>query len=480
LPPPSDVAEDESLLRAAAVLQRKKQVVLYGPPGTGKTYQARRLAAWWLAGGEEDPDAWKAIANQPAIDETLEEYSSSGSGQRVWFVVANRARWSWDEMFDDAGVDYTYGQVKRHFREAQAGDLVVGYQAAPDQRVVALARVVNDFELLEPASESRLWLAPVLALRNGPTWAELSEHPILSASEPVRMNANGSLFELKEEEADALLELIAERDGRVDPLHVRDNDLAAWFTLVTFHPSYGYEDFVEGFRPAPTTSGGLRLELRDGVFKRLCRTAAADPTHDYVLVIDEINRGNVPRIFGELITLLEADKRGVEVTLPQSGDTFFVPANVHLIGTMNTADRSIHLLDVALRRRFAFIELLPDPDVLTGAAIGPLNLDILLGELNRRVMGRAGRERQVGHAIFMNDGVPISDPHEFALSFRHELIPLLQEYVYEDYRDLAGILGPGIVDVDAQTPCWEVIDDPLALVAALAREFGTESPEDAA
>jgi 5-methylcytosine-specific restriction protein B len=207
----------------------------------------------------------------------------------------------------------------------------------------------------------------------------------------------------------------------------------------------------------------------------MCRTAAADPKNDYLLLIDEINRGNVPRIFGELITLLEADKRGVSVTLPQSGEAFSVPPNLHVIGTMNTADRSIHLLDVALRRRFAFVALLPEPDLLANSSIGPLNLEIFLTELNRRVIERAGRERQLGHAVLMGPGgTAITDPTVFASAFRYEILPLLQEYLYEDYRDLASVLGSEIIDAEAQTSRWEVIDDPEALVKALAQELDAQ------
>lgn len=474
----ADVVQDDFLQRLDEVLTRKKQLVLYGPPGTGKTYHARRFAAWWLAGGSSDAESWKVLRSRDATEDELANSAWPGASDRVWFMVANPDRWSWSQMFDDAGVDYSYGQIKRNFREAHAGDVVVGYQTAPDKRIVALARVVNDFELAENPDDSLLSLAPVVAIRNGPTWDDLVKHPLVSTSEPIKMNANGSLFRLTEEEGVALLELIAERDPRVNPQRIRENDLTGSFTQVTFHPSYAYEDFVEGYRPVPSGNNTLQLELRDGIFKRLCRTAAADPDNEYLLLIDEINRGNVPRIFGELITLLEADKRGVVVTLPQSGHDFSVPDNVYVIATMNTADRSIHLLDVALRRRFAFVELLPDPDVLAGAAIGPLSLDLFLSELNSRVMARAGRERQVGHAVLVSaDRTPITSPTEFGLVFRHEILPLLQEYVYEDYRDLAAILGNDVIDADAQTPRWEVVDDAEALVTALAQEFDAEPTE---
>jgi len=208
--------------------------------------------------------------------------------------------------------------------------------------------------------------------------------------------------------------------------------------------------------------------MRDGLFKRVCRAATADPQNPYVIIIDEINRGNVPKIFGELITLIESDKRGMPITLPQSGETFSVPANLSLIATMNTADRSIHVLDAALRRRFGFVELLPDPSVLAGASIGSLPLDEFLSELNGLIRVHVGREKQVGHAVLMNADQPIRSTEDFGLAFRYELLPLLQEYTYGDYADLAALIGTDIIDVEAQIARVEILDDPELLVRALA------------
>ena len=167
-------------------------------------------------------------------------------------------------------------------------------------------------------------------------------------------------------------------------------------TRVTFHPSYTYEDFIEGFRPASGGVGGLSLALEDGVFKRVCRAAQANPGRPYLLLIDEINRGNVAKIMGELLTLLERDKRGLTLTLPQSKETFSVPRNVFLLGTMNTADRSIKLLDAALRRRFAFIECMPDSELLHGAVVGELALDDFLdGLISGSPDSRGARSKSV-------------------------------------------------------------------------------------
>ncbi|MGW6556993.1 McrB family protein [Streptomyces hydrogenans] len=234
---------------------------------------------------------------------------------------------------------------------------------------------------------------------------------------------------------------------------------AGRLTMATFHPSYGYEDFVEGLRPVKGASGFV-LEPVDGVFKRVCEAAAVDPGQPYMVVVDELNRGNLPRILGELITVLEKDKRGLPVTLPLTGAPFRVPPNVRLLGTMNTADRSVRLLDSAVRRRFAFIELLPDPGSLRGAQVDQLDLGVFLGRLNDRIRTRLDREKQIGHAFLFSGGAPVSTAAEFAAVVRGEILPLLQEYAYDDYGLLASFLGEELVDVAAHT-LREVTDEDL-------------------
>ncbi|MBK8942204.1 MAG: AAA family ATPase [Polyangiaceae bacterium] len=215
--------------------------------------------------------------------------------------------------------------------------------------------------------------------------------------------------------------------------------------LISFHPAYGYEDFLEGYRP---TSQGA-FELRDGVMKRLCARAAADGSkRPYVLIIDEINRGDLPRIFGELLTVIERDKRGRTITLPLSGAAFAVPDNVFVIGTMNTADRSIALLDAALRRRFGFVELLPDTSLFRGIKIDKIPLEAWLDALNEKILAHAGRDARnlrVGHAYFMQGAAPIRELGRFAEILRDDVIPLLEEVCYEDFDALERILGGRIV-----------------------------------
>jgi 5-methylcytosine-specific restriction protein B len=217
-----------------------------------------------------------------------------------------------------------------------------------------------------------------------------------------------------------------------------------------FHPAYGYEDFIEGYRPIAADQA-LRFELKDGVFKGLCSVAAANPTRQYYLLIDEINRGDIPRIFGELLTLLEKPKRNTALMLPLSGEAFSVPSNLFVVGTMNTADRSIALLDTALRRRFGFIELLPDSSVLGSTVIAGIPLGLWLHSLNRRIsglLGQDGRNLQVGHSYFLSAGRPIVDMHQLTRILQEDILPLLEEYCYDNWDTLEQILGRQLVDVN--------------------------------
>ena len=223
----------------------------------------------------------------------------------------------------------------------------------------------------------------------------------------------------------------------------------AFVRTCTFHLSYGYEDFIEGFRPE-AADGSLAFSIQQGIFKTMCRAASDDPGGRYFLIIDEINRGDIPRIFGELLTLLDKPKRGSSVLLPLSGDSFAVPENVFVVGTMNTADRSIALLDTALRRRFGFIELMPDPRTLGDIVIEGVALRPWLTALNQKVsahVGRDGRNLQIGHSYFMSAGRPIQEFRYLARVLQEDVLPLLEEYCYEDWEALERILGSGLVDI---------------------------------
>lgn len=168
-------------------------------------------------------------------------------------------------------------------------------------------------------------------------------------------------------------------------------------------------------------------------------------TKPYVFVIDEINRGNISKVFGELITLIEESKRGgakeeMSATLPYSKERFSVPNNVYILGTMNTADRSISLMDTALRRRFDFVEMMPDSKVLENITVSGVDIKEMLEAINKRITVLYDREHTIGHAFFtgLNDNSNIND---LALIFKNKIIPLLQEYFYEDYGKIRLVLG---------------------------------------
>ncbi|HOK45112.1 MAG TPA: AAA family ATPase, partial [Bryobacteraceae bacterium] len=291
----------------------------------------------------------------------------------------------------------------------------------------------------------------------------------LKNSEPMRFNNQGTLFALTEEQFEELADVLVQRNPALQK-HLQLQGMVGPLTRLTFHASYSYEDFIEGFRPVDTGNGSLVLRLEAGVFKRVCREAQANPTKPYMVLIDEINRANVAKVFGEIITLLEKDKRGLPITLPQSKESFTIPPNVYLLGTMNTADRSIKLLDAALRRRFAFLELMPDSSLLRGK-VGNLLVDEFLDELNRRIAEREGREKQIGHSFLLDGDGPVVDPGEFARRFRQEILPLLQEYCYDDYTVLAKYIGEKLVDKDAQMLNEEILAKPDRLIEALEAEF---------
>jgi 5-methylcytosine-specific restriction enzyme B len=460
---------DPLLVEIAEAIERKKQVVLHGPPGTGKTYAARRFAVWWLLSRLGYPDPVRALEDAKYFAQAERSLSTVQVTRKVWWAVANPKEWTWDRLFVDGAASYRYGRIRRNFSLAQPGDLVIGYQSAPSKRVVALARVTKALGTHE-GSEPTIVLAPVAPVRNGPSYDDLAVNPTLAAAEPLRLRNQGALFSLTSDEAEHALALIAERDPSVEEF-VEHAAGVGPLTRLTFHPSYSYEDFVEGLRPAPSAAGTLNLRLEDGIFKRVCREARQSPGRPFLVLIDEINRAHIAKVFGELVTLLEADKRDLAVTLPQSKERFAIPANVFLIGTMNTADRSIKLLDAAVRRRFAFVELGPDPGLLGEGRVGPLGLAAFLSGLNERLARAYGRERRIGHSFLMVDGAPVATLDAFAAAFRQEILPLLEEYCYDDYGTLAGLVGSTLVDAEAQEIDRGVLADPGRLAAALAGEF---------
>lgn len=231
--------------------------------------------------------------------------------------------------------------------------------------------------------------------------------------------------------------------------------------FVTFHQSYGYEEFVEGIKPLTDENKNVYYEVTNGIFKELCKRAQKSQ-ENHILIIDEINRGNISKIFGELITLIEPSKRigakeELRVALPYSASSgkpngekelFGVPNNLYIIGTMNTADRSITSLDTALRRRFEFIEMMPEPSKLSDIRVlqegseTKINLSTMLEFINKRIEFLYDREKTIGHAFFLKDeGQTSLDITELKGIFQNKIIPLLQEYFYNDYAQIQVVLN---------------------------------------
>jgi len=207
--------------------------------------------------------------------------------------------------------------------------------------------------------------------------------------------------------------------------------------MIQFHQSYSYEDFIEGYRPKACGDG---FELKEGPFVKFARIAARDPDRDYFFIIDEINRGNMSKIFGELMMLIETDKRGKQINLLYSNEKFSVPENLYIIGMMNTADRSLALLDYALRRRFAFIEIEPAFENSTFKEYTEkiANAKTLLQaieeikRLNKSIKEELGTGFRIGHSYFIGDAFNVNATERVKEVVEYEIIPQLYEYWFDD------------------------------------------------
>lgn len=225
----------------------------------------------------------------------------------------------------------------------------------------------------------------------------------------------------------------------------------ARFRLVSFHPAYGYDEFVEGIRPQVGTGGQLAYHIQAGAFLQLCAEAAADPTHRYAMLIDEINRANVARVFGELLSLIEPSKRlgmpdAMQVQLAYSGQRFGVPSNVDIYATMNTQDHTLAPLDLALRRRFRFVTCLPQPQLLgtvTAADGSEVDLSRLLMALNAKISQILGADSLLGHSFLWQ----VHDMATLATAFSQTIIPQLLHVCGQQGELLHAILGGQIVEL---------------------------------
>lgn len=411
-----------------------------------------------------------------------------------WWLTANPNIWSFSNIKIGEEQSYTLynenGNKRRifqNFLDAKAGDMVIGYEANPVKKIVALGRITqgNDgraiyFEKIEGLS------CPIeySALRNCP---ELERMEFF-------VQPNGSLFKLTQGEYNFIMDIIREAnpakpEDAVIPKYTKEDFLSVVYMteerydvleallrnkknlilqgapgvgktftakklayammgeqddsrieFVQFHQNYSYEDFIMGYRP-----DGDSFKLTDGIFYRFCQAAANQPDKPFFFIIDEINRGNMSKIFGELLMLIEKDYRGTKATLAYSGMPFYVPENLYIIGMMNTADRSLAMIDYALRRRFSFFEVKPGFDsagfVKYQSAFNNESFNSLIGQikaLNNEIAldNSLGRGFLIGHSYFCG-----RKPGECTLEWMRsvvefDIIPMLSEYWFDDPEKL--------------------------------------------
>jgi 5-methylcytosine-specific restriction protein B len=383
---------------------KSRNTIFYGPPGTGKTYQVRKIL--------EDHFTTKFASVPP------EQWEESLVKDFIWREVVAAA-------LKDLGGEATFSRIYKH-RLVAAKYRQRGGQQTTNRawKTLQMHAPEDSFTVKYPSKQ-----LPSIFDRNND-----------SASSTLA--STWKLLPDWEEEAPGTIELL-QRFHAGKPAgeeYIR-------YESVTFHQSYSYEDFVEGIRPIladvdEDASGAVNYEIRPGIFKRICEKATKDPDNDYALFIDEINRGNISKIFAELITLIEENKRldaeeKMKVTLPYSGKEFGVPRNLYIIGTMNTADRSLALLDRALRRRFDFVPVYPEPSKLPNKQVDGVHLVQLLNTINNRIAVLYDKEHCIGHSYLWD----VKNIDQLAHAFAHKILPLLEEYFFEDHNKIRLVLG---------------------------------------
>lgn len=267
---------------------------------------------------------------------------------------------------------------------------------------------------------------------------------------------------------------------QLEQLSTKNNTrkLEDFYKFLTFHQSYSYEEFVEGIKPQIRTDeecSSISYEYNKCVFKEICQQANSDPDNNYLLIIDEINRGNISKIFGELITLIEINKRVMPngerifentvtkdeqllVTLPYTKSKFGVPNNLYILGTMNTSDRSIASIDIALRRRFKFVEMMPNSDLV---ADFECNFKEIFEKLNTKIKILLDRDHQIGHSYFIETKYADADINILKEIWFSEILPLLNEYFYCDWEKLKLIIPGFIKKLDVPEMLKNECDDSI-------------------
>ena len=384
--------------------------------------------------------------NIPATNQIL--YGPPGTGKTFYLK---------DQLFDKYTSKQTSITKEQHF------ETVVS--SCSWWQVIAIALLDLGKSKVSDIFEHE-WIQKKASLSNSKTirptlWGQLQSHTIneckhvnvSSRQQPLLFNkTEDSFWEILEDEVKELVPELYDIKDSVENYNPDPDTVIKNYDFVTFHQSFAYEDFIEGIKPIAPEEGeeskDLGYAIEDGVFKKLCLRAKNDPDNKYAIFIDEINRGNVSAIFGELITLIELDKRkdaknGMSIKLPYSKKEFSVPSNIDIYGTMNTADRSVEALDTALRRRFEFKEMMPDYAVIENEEVEGIKLSEVLKTINQRIELLIDRDHTIGHSYFVN----VNTLEKLANAFNNKIVPLLQEYFYGDYGKIGLVLGNGFVEI---------------------------------
>jgi 5-methylcytosine-specific restriction protein B len=412
-------------------------------------------------------------------------------GFHCWWLTAKPKIWSFSDTPVGEVMSYSLynenGNKRRifqNFLDAKAGDMIIGYEATPVLKIVAIARVTAEQD------GEKLYFEKVEGLASPIDYQTLRECPELERMEFFQ-NPQGSLFKLTRGEYDFIMDIIrdenpVQQEAANDPytsedflrevymtsadytkiqavLRNKKNIILqgapgvgktfaakrlAWSMMgeidesrvefVQFHQNYSYEDFVMGYKPVEDG-----FELRNGIFYRFCQRAANQPDKDFFFIIDEINRGNMSKIFGELLMLIERDYRGTKATLAYNGLPFSVPKNLYIIGMMNTADRSLAMIDYALRRRFSFFDMEPGFDSegfrQYQASLNNETLNALVErvkDLNKEIAAdkSLGKGFCIGHSYFCGQDTCTDEWLDSIVNY--DILPMLSEYWFDDTAKL--------------------------------------------